>query len=108
MNKQYLIEKIVPLEDDRGTFRAEHGHGRGWNDCRSQVLKNISSLDLNGWVRVEEIREWADKRIAELRSVYPNIRKYGGKDDGVEGQIKALSDILKHLSTLAPQEENKD
>ena len=92
MNKQYLIEKIVPLEDDRGTFRAEHGHGRGWNDCRSQVLKNISSLDLNGWVMVKEVVKLVEKEWEKA-----------GKHEA-----PYLPILIEKIESIAPQEENKN
>ncbi len=125
MNKQYLIEKIVPNR----TIGIDD-FSKGWEACRAVVLKNISSLDLNGWVRVEDVVKAINKTSIDnedeqrsysevLNRVFQDLGvEIGGKSTEViemlvsglgEYAIRLAGKIEKSiLSTLAPQEENKN
>jgi len=88
MNKQDLIEKIEREWEEElkknDIFTDTPACVVDW-----WILKIGQSLDLNGWVRVEEVREWVETHTEISTMIHKSV-------------------ILQYLSTLAPQEENKN
>ena len=102
MNKQDLIEKIVPEEAENQQVSEYYS---GFNACCDQVFQNIESLDLNGWVRVEEIREWTKKRKRFISKPVDELGRVEAPSTIIEiarnqSYNQALEDLLQELDKI--------